>query len=46
MSGELLDNVALEKNMHISVNVLFKNTSSVENALERIIPVKDKSMLN
>lgn len=44
MSRELLDNVATEKNTHIFVNVLFKNISSVENALKRIMPVKDKSM--
>lgn len=44
MSRKLLDNVALEKNMHIFVNVLFKNIPSVENALKRIVPVKDKRM--
>lgn len=44
MSRELLDNVALEKNKHIFVNVSFKNISSVENVLKRIVPVKDKSM--
>lgn len=44
MSGELLDNDALEKNMLILASVLFKNISHVENVLKRIMLVKDKSM--
>lgn len=44
MSRELLDKVALEKNVHIFVNVLFKNISSVENALKMTMPVNEESM--
>lgn len=44
MSKELLDNVALEKNMLIFASFLFKNISHVENALKRMVLVKDKSM--
>ena len=43
VSREFLDNVAAEKNTHMFVNMLFKNISSVENALKRIMPVRDES---
>lgn len=44
MSRELLDNVALKKNMLIFTSVLSKNISHVKNALKRIMLVDDKSM--
>lgn len=44
MSRELLDNIALVKNMLIFNSVLFKNLSHAENALKRIMLLKDKSI--